>query len=72
MSENIQPSSKDNQIVEDLAKKDLPKDLSDLKNKDLSTNLEQNLEWYFYYSIHNILFRPKYKIKYCNKRNYLY
>ncbi len=42
MSENIQPSSEHNQIVEDLAKKDSPKKLSELEGKKLTTNLEQN------------------------------
>ena len=42
MSENIQPSSEDNQIVEDLAKQEFPKITPDLKDKELITNLEQN------------------------------
>ena len=42
MSENIQPSSEDNQIVEDLAKEEVSGKLPEIKNKDLNTNLEQN------------------------------
>ena len=42
MSENIQPSSEDNQIVENLAKEVLPKKLPLIKDKELITNLEQN------------------------------
>ena len=42
MSENIQPSSEDNQIVEDLAIGEFSEKISEIKNKDLNTNLEQN------------------------------
>ena len=42
MSENIQPSSEDNQIVEDLAKEEFSENFQQLKNKELDTNLEQN------------------------------
>ena len=42
MSENIQPSSEDNQIVEDLAKEQLSEKLSLIKDKELITNLKQN------------------------------
>ena len=42
MSENIQPSSEDNQIVEDLAKEEIPEKLPLIKDKDSITNLEQN------------------------------
>ena len=42
MSENIQPSSEDNLIVEDLAKKDFSENLPQTKDKELITNLEQN------------------------------
>ena len=42
MSENIQPSSEDKQIVEDLAKKEISNKLPELKDKDLITNVEQN------------------------------
>ena len=42
MSENIQPSSEDNQTVEDLAKEVYSEKLPELKNKELDTNLEQN------------------------------
>ncbi len=42
MSENIQPPSEDNQIVEDLAKEEIPEKLPLIKDKDLITNLEQN------------------------------
>ena len=42
MSENIQPSSEDNQIVEDLAKEEFSEKLSESKDKELSSNLEQN------------------------------
>ena len=42
MSENIQPSSEDNQIVEDLANGDISEILPEVKNKDLISNLEQN------------------------------
>ena len=39
MSENIQPSSEDKQIVEDLAKEEISEKLLDFKNKELITNL---------------------------------
>ena len=39
MSENIQPSSEDKQIVEDLAKEEISEKLLDFKNKELNTNL---------------------------------
>ncbi len=42
MSQNFQPSSDDNQILEDLAKEEIPKILSETNNKELSSNLEQN------------------------------
>ena len=42
MSQNIQPSSEDNQIVENLAKGGLPEKLPLIKDKELITNLEQN------------------------------
>ncbi len=42
MSENIQPSSEDNPIVKNLAKEEFPENLSQSKNKELNTNLEQN------------------------------
>ena len=42
MSVNIQPSSEDNQIIEDLAKEDLPEKQTEFKDKELITNLEQN------------------------------
>ena len=42
MSENIQPSSQDNQIVEDLAKGELSEKLQLTKDKELVSNLEQN------------------------------
>ena len=42
MSENIQPSSEDNQIVEDLTKEDLTENLPKSKDQELFTNLEQN------------------------------
>ena len=42
MSENIQPSSEDNKIVEDLTKGNLPKKISEFKDKELITNLDQN------------------------------
>ena len=42
MSENIQPSSEDNLIVEDLAKKDFSENLPEIKDKELITNLGQN------------------------------
>ena len=42
MSENIQPSSEDNQIVEDLAKEEFSENFQKLKNKELNNNLEQN------------------------------
>ena len=42
MSENIQSSSDDNQIVEDLAKGDLSEKLPEFKDINLITNLEQN------------------------------
>ena len=42
MSENIQPSSEDNQIVEDLAKEEFSEKPPSIKDKVLNTNLEQN------------------------------
>jgi len=42
VSQNIQPSSEDNQIVENLAKGGLPEKLPLIKDKELITNLEQN------------------------------
>ena len=42
MTENIQPSSENNQTVEDLATKGFPEKPSESKNKELSSNLEQN------------------------------
>ena len=42
MSENTQPSSEDNPIVKDLAKDNLSEKPSQLKDEELTTNLEQN------------------------------
>ena len=42
MSENIQSSSEDNKIVEDLAKEDFSEQLLIHKDKKLTSNLEQN------------------------------
>ena len=42
MSENIQPSSEENQIVEDLPKEGNSKKLPEFYDKELITNLEQN------------------------------
>ncbi len=42
MSENIQPPSEDNQIVEDLAKEEFSEKIPAIKEKDLLPNLEQN------------------------------
>ena len=42
MTENIQPSSENNQTVEDLATKEIPEKILELKDKQLSSNLEQN------------------------------
>ena len=42
MSENIQPSSDDNQIVKDLAKKEFSEKLPEFKDKESITNVEQN------------------------------
>ena len=42
MSENIQPSSEDKLIVEDLAKGEFSEKLPESKNKELITNVEQN------------------------------
>ena len=42
MSENIQPSSDDKQIVENLTKGESPKSSLEINNKELSINLEQN------------------------------
>ena len=42
MTENIQPSSDENQIVEDLDKEDINGNLPKLKDKELITNVEQN------------------------------
>ena len=42
MSENIQPSSEDSQIVEDLASEESSEKLLEFKDKEPITNLEQN------------------------------
>ena len=42
MTENIQPSSENNQTVEDLATKGFPEKISEIKDKELNSNLEQN------------------------------
>ncbi|MDC3118224.1 rubredoxin [Prochlorococcus sp. AH-716-K03] len=42
MTENIQPSSEKKQTVEDLATKEFPDKLSEFKDKELISNLEQN------------------------------
>jgi len=42
VSENIQPPSEDNQIVEDLAKEEFSEKIPAIKEKDLLPNLEQN------------------------------
>ena len=42
MSENIQSSSEDNKIVEDLAMEDFSTKLPEIRDKDLITNLDQN------------------------------
>ena len=42
MSENIQSSSDDNQIVEDLPKENLSGNIPKLENQELKVNLEQN------------------------------
>ena len=42
MSENIQPSSEENQIVEDLSKEVLIKETPKFSEQELVTNLEQN------------------------------
>ena len=42
MTENIQPSSENNQTVEDLAMKESPVKLSEFKDKERISNLEQN------------------------------
>ena len=42
MSENIQPPSEENQIIEDLAKEDFSGELPKLKDNVLINNLEQN------------------------------
>ena len=42
MTENIQPSSENNQTVEDLATKELTKKSSESNDKELISNLEQN------------------------------
>ena len=42
MTENIQPSSENNQTVEDLATKEFPEKLSEFKDKELNSNLEHN------------------------------
>ena len=42
MSENIQPPSEENQIIEDLAKEDFSEEFPKLKDKVVNTNLEQN------------------------------
>ena len=42
MTENIQPSSENNQTVEDLATKEVLKKTPEFKDKELIANLEQN------------------------------
>ncbi len=42
MTENIQPSSEKKQTVEDLATKEFPDKISEFKDKELISNLEQN------------------------------
>ena len=42
MTENIQPSSENNQTVEDLATKEISEKLPEFKDKELISNLEQN------------------------------
>jgi len=42
VTENIQPSSENNQTVEDLANKEISDKLPEFKDKDLLPNLEQN------------------------------
>ena len=42
MTENIQPSSENNQTVEDLATKEPSEKLLEFKDKELISNLEQN------------------------------
>ena len=42
MTENIQPSSENNQTVEDLATKEFPEKLLEFKDKELISNLDQN------------------------------
>ena len=42
MTENIQPSSENKQTVEDLATKEFPEKLSEFKDKESTSNLEQN------------------------------
>jgi len=42
VTENIQPSSKDNQIVEDLGKDELSLNVLKQEDKELVTNVEQN------------------------------
>ena len=42
MSENIQPTSKENQIINDFSKEENSEDSSKLKDKDPILNLEQN------------------------------
>ncbi len=42
MSENIQPPSKDNQIFDNLTKDLNSEELPEVKNKDVTINLEQN------------------------------
>ena len=42
MSENIQPSSDDNQKVKDLANEEFSEKLLEFKDKELDTNVEQN------------------------------
>ena len=42
MSENIQSSSEDNKIIEDLAMEDFSKKIQGITDKDPTTNVEQN------------------------------
>jgi len=42
VSENIQPSPEDNQIVKEITKEDFSEKLPELKDKEFNTNLEQN------------------------------
>ena len=59
MSENIQPSSEDNQIVEDLAKEDLTGKLPEFNDNDLISNaFDWSSNWIVSQGLLSLIFTP--------------